>query len=103
MDTWLRYHKELLWIYEVEAKDMTINNSNLFIFSIQLMTPAYTCSDGISNIAFGSIFDNSTATVLDHAGDAAIIQFQNGTTYNLHVPEYSECVAHLCQKAYPDT
>jgi hypothetical protein len=32
---------------------------------------------------------------LDYTGDVAIVQFPNGTTYNLNVPEYSECIAYL--------
>jgi hypothetical protein len=63
---------------------------------MQLMFAFFTWIDGISNIAFGSTFlDNKNITVLDYSGDVAIIQFSNGTTYNLNVPEYSECVAYL--------
>lgn len=77
-------------------KEMAIKNSYFFrLFSIQLMIAAFTWSDCLSNIAFGSIFDNSTVTVLDYTANVAVIQFQNGTTYNLNVPEYSECVAYL--------
>jgi hypothetical protein len=75
---------------------MVINNPHFFcLFSLQLIIAVVTYSDSLSNIAFGSILDNRNVTVLDYTGDVAIIQFQNGTTYNLNVPKYSECVAYL--------
>ena len=81
------------------AKEMTINNFHfiLCLFSMALMMIAsFACSDSIFNIAIGSTFlDNRNITILDYTGDVAIIQFSNGTTYNLNVPEYSECVAYL--------
>ena len=43
-----------------------------------------------------SVADN--ITILDYTGDVAIIQFSNGTTQNLNVPVYSECVAYLVMK-----
>src|ERR687891_334246 len=53
-----------------------------------LIIAVFTRSDNIGNVAFGFILDNTLRY-------AAIIQFQNGTTYNLNVPKYSECVAYL--------
>lgn len=53
-------------------------------------------SNSIFNSVMGSTFlDNRNITILDYTGEVAIIQFSNGTTYNLNVPEYSECVAYL--------
>lgn len=77
---------------------MTINNLRfLCLFSLQLVIASSFAfmNDGLGNIAFGSAFlDNRNITVLDYTGDVAIIEFSNGTTYNLNVPEYSECVGY---------
>jgi hypothetical protein len=75
---------------------MAINNSHFFyLFSLQLIIAVVTWNESLGDIAFASILDNRNVIVLDYTGDIAIIEFQNGTTYNLNVPEYSECVAYL--------
>ena len=96
MDIWLRYYIEVLTNWKAEVIDMAINNYHFIcLISMMLIIAVFTRSDNIGNVAFGFILDNTNVTVLDYTGDVAIIQFQNGTTYNLNVPKYSECVAYL--------
>jgi hypothetical protein len=83
-----------------EAKEMNINNFPfflcLFFMKLVMMITSFAWSNSIFNTAMGSTFlDSRNITFLDYTGDVAIIQFSNGTTYNLNVPEYPECVAYL--------